>query len=197
MAKRTCSIEGCERKAKCRGWCSAHYTRWRRNGDPLAGVVRYSNDEDRFWAKVDKNNDCWLWTASTGPFGYGQFNTGHSVVRSHRFAYEMTIGSIPPGKELDHICRNRLCVRPEHLRPVTRQENNQNKAGPSRNCKSGVRGVSWVKHAQRWRATVRHDGIQHHVGYFVHLAEAEAAVVAKRNELFTHNDADRQWTVSA
>lgn len=197
MAKRTCSIDGCDREAKCRGWCSAHYSRWRRNGNPLAGTVRYNNDRDRFWAKVDKSGDCWLWTASTGPFGYGQFNTGRTIVRSHRLAYELMVGAIPAGKELDHICRNRLCVRPNHLRLVTRQQNNQNKSGPSRNCKSGVRGVSWSRHARRWVAKVQHDGIQYHVGYFARLTEAEAAVIAKRNELFTHNNADRQWTASA
>lgn len=77
----------------------------------------------RFWSKVNRAGDCWLWVASLGPNGYGQFNAGSSIVRAHRFAYEAAVGPVPAGLELDHLCRVRRCVNPAHLEPVTHRDN--------------------------------------------------------------------------
>lgn len=90
---------------------------------------------------------------------------------------------------VDHRCHNRGCVRPDHLRLATNKQNQENLSGPHQDSSSGVRGVSWEK--GRWRACVVHDGHKINVGRFVTLDEAEAAVRAKRLELFTHNDLDR------
>ncbi|MGW1678508.1 HNH endonuclease signature motif containing protein [Saccharopolyspora shandongensis] len=78
---------------------------------------------ERFWEKVAQVGDCWQWTAArTG--GYGVFNIGAGVTRrAHRLAYEEMIGEIPEGLDLDHLCRNRACVNPNHLEPVTRRVN--------------------------------------------------------------------------
>jgi hypothetical protein len=72
---------------------------------------------------------------------------------------------------------------------VTRSQNAQNRAGLRANNTSGVHGVSRFKGG--WLATVCHEGHSYYAGYFAELADAEAAVIAKRNELFTHNDLDR------
>lgn len=77
---------------------------------------------ERFWSKVDKTDGCWEWTASLVS-GYGQFRHNGRIVRAHRFAYEQLVGPVPKGLELDHLCRNRRCVNPAHLEPVTQQEN--------------------------------------------------------------------------
>lgn len=121
----TCAIGDCGLKVFARGWCSKHYTRWRRNGDPLAFKPRPSAT-DRFWAKVDKRDDgCWLWTGVRNWGGYGFFYVDANCFgkAAHRFAYETEIGPIPEGLQLDHLCRNRQCVNPAHLEPVTQQEN--------------------------------------------------------------------------
>lgn len=81
---------------------------------------------DRFWSYVDRQDVCWLWTGSLTESGYGRFSIGGragTVVRAHRFSYEMHVGAIPAGLDLDHLCRVRRCVNPSHLEPVTRREN--------------------------------------------------------------------------
>jgi hypothetical protein len=78
---------------------------------------------ERFWSKVDKSGSCWLWLAGKGSHGYGMFDAGYGMTCAHRVAYELVIGDIPAGLELDHLCRNRVCVNPSHLEPVTSQEN--------------------------------------------------------------------------
>jgi hypothetical protein len=80
---------------------------------------------DRFRAKVwvDLENHCWIWTACKTQGGYGLFGAKRKLVLVHRFSYETMVGPIPSGMQLDHLCRNRLCVNPDHLEPVTCREN--------------------------------------------------------------------------
>ena len=78
---------------------------------------------ERFWAKVQKTDGCWLWTASTDTHGYGQLGVEGRLVQAHRFSYEMINGPIPEGLTMDHLCRVRRCVNPKHLEPVTGREN--------------------------------------------------------------------------
>lgn len=73
---------------------------------------------ERFWSKVHKTDSCWLWTAAKTKTGYGDFGIKGQHRRAHRFAWELTNGSIPPGMLVCHNCPagdNRLCVRPSHL----------------------------------------------------------------------------------
>lgn len=81
--------------------------------------------EQRFWEKVDKSGEYWLWTGSRTSGGYGTFYRGNGVYAlAHRFVYELAYRSIPQGLHLDHLCRVRNCVNPEHLEAVTAKENN-------------------------------------------------------------------------
>lgn len=104
-----------------------------------AGVPRRPprSAEDRFWPKVDKMGPvpehaphldrCWLWTAAQDGHGYGNFFRGPTradgYVKAYRMAYELEVGPVPDGLQLDHLCRVTLCVRPTHLEPVEQRQN--------------------------------------------------------------------------
>jgi len=78
----------------------------------------------RFWDKVDiDDNDCWNWTGSKNDLGYGRFGINGKVIRTHRYSYELFNKPIPKGLVIDHLCRNTSCCNPQHLEPVTQQEN--------------------------------------------------------------------------
>jgi hypothetical protein len=79
----------------------------------------------RFFAKVEEQpNGCWLWIGGLDRKGYGKFHvTKKREARAHRWCFEYVLGSIPEGLDLDHTCRNRRCVNPSHLEPVTRRVN--------------------------------------------------------------------------
>jgi hypothetical protein len=81
--------------------------------------------ELRFWSKVEKTETCWLWLGHKALSGYGQFSVNRAVgnMQAHRMAYLFEKGSIPTGLVIDHLCRNKACVNPDHLEPVTQFEN--------------------------------------------------------------------------
>jgi hypothetical protein len=120
---RECSVEECARARFCRGWCVNHYALWRRNGTPDKVQTRTS-DADRFWPKVAKGAGCWNWTGGVVSTGYGLFK-GYAMATNlaHRWSYFLEHGHIDDELTIDHLCRNRLCVRPDHLELVTSAEN--------------------------------------------------------------------------
>jgi len=185
MAK-PCSFADCLRPHLARGYCRNHYHQMRNRGE-----IPRRTAEDRFWPKVNKTAGCWEWTSTLSPTGYGSFHLAKSNRPAHRVSWEMANGPIPDGINMDHICHNRKCVNPGHLRFATQKQNSENLVGAYSNSRSGLRGVHWHKHKRRWVAEVQHNGARVQVGYFRDAADAERAVIAKRLELFTHNDADR------
>lgn len=99
--------------------------------------------QQRFWSKVDKTGDCWQWTAGCTPSGYGRVRIEQRDYQAHRVAYEWLIGPIGVGLQIDHLCRNRRCVNPAHMEPVTCAENLRRKDAAlglgraKRECKRG------------------------------------------------------------
>lgn len=71
--------------------------------------------EQRFWLKVRKTDDCWVWKAVCNSWGYGCFKVNGKMVLAHRHSWEMANGPIPTNKKILHKCDNTRCVRPEHL----------------------------------------------------------------------------------
>lgn len=150
-----------------------------------------ASDEYLFWSKADRSGDCWEWTDSRNTYGYGVVRRGKKLLKAHRVAFEYDNGPIPAGLEVDHACHNKACVKPAHLRAATHKQNQENRVGAQgNNVNSGVRGVYPV--GKRWKTLVTHNGKKYTAGIFDTVEEAEPAITALRNELFTHNIRDRR-----
>lgn len=72
---------------------------------------------------VEEESGCWTWTALRSSDGYGKLRVDKRDWRAHRLVYTIVRGSIPEGAQLDHLCRNRACVNPDHLDPVDTRTN--------------------------------------------------------------------------
>ena len=142
--------------------------------------------DDRFWSKVAKTEDCWNWTACTYK-GYGMFNVNGKPKRAHRLSYVFYYNEDITNKQIDHICRNRKCVNPKHLRACNNKQNAENVGSHKDSKYSNYRGVSFNKRKGKWIAQVTHNYKNYGVGYFDDELEAAEAARLKRQELFTHN----------
>lgn len=128
-----CLITACELPSRMYGYCVGHYYRVHRGLDletPLRS--RHRTVLDRISSLFVVGDECWEWTGSKNPHGYGKFeNRG-----AHAVVYEILVGPVPPGLELDHKCHSenescpggrscphRACVRPSHLQPISQEQN--------------------------------------------------------------------------
>ena len=95
--------------------------------NPIVGPVRRNknwNDAADIWAKIIVTDGCWHWCGRLSRSGYGQVGyAGKRNLQAHRVVYEMERGPVADGLHLDHLCRNRACVRPDHMDPVSGRVN--------------------------------------------------------------------------
>lgn len=185
MPDTTCVHVGCTKDAFSRGRCGAHYKQDRKNG-----ALPKITEADRFWTKVDKGAGCWAWAGSYRRDGYGQFQFRGSNSAAHRASWTIHNGPIPDGMFIDHICHNKSCVRPDHLRLATVRQNNEYRQGPnSNNRSSGIRGVTYDKSRDQWVGQVLRNRKYLFVKRFATKEEAEAAVKEARAKFFDFPEA--------
>src|SRR6266850_5551698 len=100
----------------------------------LSGMPRWDGKtpEERFWAKVDKTGQCWVWTGGKFRCGYGVVKRDGKLLKAHRLAWQMHFGRIPDGAFIMHHCDNPPCVRPQHLFPGTNADNVADKIAKGR-----------------------------------------------------------------
>ncbi len=164
----TCSLQECDKAGWSQDWCRYHYERWIRTGNPRKPAK--PTLQDRFWARVDKQDGdgCWLWTGGGTPGNYGIFTQAGKTegeTYAHRVAYKWFVGPIPDGFHVDHQCHNRdphcklkdrcphrRCIRPDHLDACPPATNIQRATGSTdTHCKRGHPYGAATQHGGRWR----------------------------------------------
>lgn len=94
-------------------------------GQPIRFIAgHYNNIKNRIWPQyiIDKGG-CWIWQLSKNPDGYASYAINGKYISGHRYFFEEKYGKIPKNGQLDHLCKNRICVNPDHLEVVTQTEN--------------------------------------------------------------------------
>lgn len=181
----TCSFPGCGRKHGCHGLCNMHYKRKKR-GLPLTNTpIRKTYGMDigqRLNAMSKDDGECRIWTAALYPSGYGLISYNGRNRLAHRVVFELEIGEIPSGMQIDHICGRRKCIKASHLRLATPQQNAAYKLNRSKNS-TGFRGVQHLP-SGNWLATVRCHNMTAYRGVFNSRYEAAIEAAAARLRLF-------------
>lgn len=137
--RNTCKVQGCPHLRVGRGLCSIHYEERRKTGMLPALLTT----EERFWEKVDKAQDCWLWTgAKNKKTGYGLVEIAKRTNLVHRYSYELHHGEIPKKTYVRHTCHTRLCVNPAHLKLGSAKQNVQDSVRDGRRATGERHGMA-------------------------------------------------------
>jgi len=120
-----CSVIGCKDKICAKSLCYKHYYRMSRYGGPEEGIDYGQRAKDRFLGSFAKDGSgCHVWIKSKDRYGYGKMSIMKKSVQAHRFSWEMNNDAkIPPGMVVMHLCNNKSCVNPDHLKIGTQSEN--------------------------------------------------------------------------
>lgn len=154
-----CAFPNCERKHYAYGLCNAH-NKQRQRGETLRTLRQDISLQDRFESKINYNGpinpktgtSCHIWTDAPAR-KYGQIKIDGKSIQAHRLAWELYVGPIPDGHEIDHDddligCHNKMCVNVEHLQPtLTNQRRRKNNT-------SGFWGICWDKTFSRWKVRI-------------------------------------------
>ena len=160
---RACVVQGCARSMYGHGFCSLHYQRWRRTGDPLCvrtlkgkppwTAIRarwHLTPAERFWTRVQCNlaNGCWEFQGKPDTHGYGQVSwqtpSGKTMLKAHHLGLILSGTHVPAGTCVLHHCDNPPCVRPDHLWFGTRSENSRDMKTKGRWANQFQRGPAYV-----------------------------------------------------
>jgi hypothetical protein len=143
---------------------------------------------ERIASQVQRGESCTLWTGSTMNKGYGRISVLNHKLLVHRVAWVLVHGPIPDGYMVDHICGNRKCVTPDHLRLVTPKQNGEHRTRQMSNNTSGYPGVTWSAFHGQWQAGAGHNGSTCYLGRFETAEAAYLAYVRFAIDNFSHAD---------
>jgi hypothetical protein len=154
VSKKPCSFEGCVRPHAARGYCQSHALQLKKGKalSPLKfkrpdGTPPVINYTEETCAAAGLVGPCFRFAGSLQSGGYGLVSVNNKRVLVHRYVWEQERGDIPSGLVIDHMCRNRACCNPDHLRVVTMQVN----------ATENVVGVCWQIHAAKTHCPAGHE----------------------------------------
>lgn len=199
---RLCSVGGCGGLHWGLGYCRKHHNWFVTYGSVEPPSSRCLPFKERILRLIDMadDNGCWLWVGrKTNGYGIQYDSNKRRMRQAHRIVWDMFVGDLEEDLQLDHICRNRACVNPLHLRKVTNQQNSENRGMVERSGRP--RGVFLDKRprsaSKPWYCRVTYCGKSYSGGYHKTMEEAAAAILSLRLSLLTHNDQDRIETRKA
>jgi hypothetical protein len=183
-----CRAEGCEKRSRYKGYCNPHYLRERNHGTLVGGRLSPGlSIAERLAAKsLRDGSGCLVWTDHLNQHGYGALTVDGTIRLAHRLSFEAEYGPVPAGLEIDHMCHNRACLEPTHLRAVTREVNQANRRGAAAGSKTGVLNVH--PHNGKFVASFKRNGVRHHVGTFGSVDDARAALQAALTKITEDNE---------
>lgn len=155
-----CQLETCPNKSRALGFCTKHYHRLKKYGDPNITLINRGEGktpQERFWSRTHKTDSCWYWLGSLNEDGYGKCSISINGTRyslANRVAYFFYYGIEPKESKVCHTCDNPQCVNPDHLFLGTVETNMSDMVSKNRSCKGEQRSnaklnVSKVKEIRR------------------------------------------------
>lgn len=150
-----CSVESCVRESRTRGWCSAHYDRWKKCGDPMPDkplrVIRRNRTLEQTFldglpATLPPDSECWEWCGTRSHYGIVSHGRNYYA---HRMAWERAAKRpVPDGMVVRHTCDNKYCVNPAHLILGTQADNVRDAVERRINCRGERHGRRTLNEAQ-------------------------------------------------
>lgn len=149
-----CTVANCGKVRAARGMCQMHYRRVMVHGSHEINLNAPTDAATRFWSKVNKTADCWLWFGNSDEHGYGRIGMGSKKDKSkksvlaHRYSWELAKGEIPKGLFVLHKCDTPACVNPDHLFLGTQRTNVADMVQKNRQQKGESNGMAALTTAQ-------------------------------------------------